>query len=234
MPQKNTTSAPRERLIASPIEVLRRLPAMGKLMLTANHLGVTHERIGVVETIATDGAWAIVSSTAHDSRIELAAVAGIVVDRTSVMQDKAYPRIEFLRADGSEICHVVGFDGLEPFDEALAVFGPGSPADAGPAPVLRQKVDVAESDAALVRFEAVRTAGVPVVIAFRRPGFQQKWTGVVEAVKPAMGFVNVMRADFHLHIRAGAIGGWEMGLGSTAIAFGPDSEPIGLSVDLPH
>jgi putative heme degradation protein len=225
------TPLPRERLAASPLEVLRRLPSIGKLMLTANHLGVTHERIGVVETIATDGTWGIVSGTEHDSRIELGTVAEIIVDRTSAMQDKAYPHIEFLRVDGSEICHVVGFDGLAPFDEALAMLGPGSPADARPAPVAREKTEVDAADAAMLRFEEARSAGAPVVIAFRRPGFQQKWTGVIEAVKPAMGFVNVMRPDFHLHIRAGAVGAW---LSNGTIAVSPAGEPIGLSIEVLH
>lgn len=225
------TPLPRERLAASPLEVLRRLPSIGKLMLTANHLGVTHERIGVIETIATDGTWAIISGTEHDSRIELDAIAEIIVDRTSAMQDKAYPHIEFLRADGSEVCHVVGFGGLAPFDEALAMLGPGSPADAKPAPMPREKSDVTAIDPALLRFEAVRAAGTPVVIAFRRPGFQQKWTGVVEAVKPAMGFVNVMRPDFHLHIRAGAIGAWQAN-GRAAVS--PGGEATGLSIELLH
>ena len=51
-------------------------------------------------------------------------IGEMIVDRTSLMQGKAYPRLDLHRADGSYICGIVGFDGIEPFDAALAPFGP--------------------------------------------------------------------------------------------------------------
>jgi putative heme degradation protein len=56
--------------------------------------------------------------------------------------------------------------------------------------------------------DAVREAGTPVVVGFRQPGFWQAFRGVVETVKPAMGFINIMRADFHLHLKSGAVAEW--------------------------
>ena len=217
----------RETLTVPAIDVLRRLPMLGRLMITANHLGVTHERIGVVESVAIDGEWAIISGTEHDSRIELGAIDSVVIDRTSTMKDKVYPHIELLRADGSEICHVVGFDGLEPFDDALAVLGAGTALRPKAKPEPGERSEAGEDDPALVRFEIVRREAAPIVLAFRRPGFQQKWTGVIEAVKPAMGFVNVMRADFHLHVKAKAIAGWR----DDGHAVSVDGTATGLSIE---
>ncbi len=217
----------RETLSVPAIDVLRRLPAIGKLMITANHLGVTHERIGVVETVATDGGWAIISGTEHDSRIELGAIDSVVIDRTSTMKEKVYPHIELLRADGSEICHVVGFEGLEPFDGALAVLGAGTALEPKTKGEPGERGEAGEDDPALVRFETARLEGEPVVLAFHRPGFQQKWSGVIDAVKPAMGFVNVMRADFHLHIKARAIAGWR----DDGHAVNADGVATGLSIE---
>ena len=33
----------------------------------------------------------------------------------------------------------------------------------------------------------------------------QRWRGIVPAINPAMGFINLIAADFHLHLRAGAV-----------------------------
>ena len=95
------TTLPRARLDVSVQDVLATLPAIGKLMVTARHLGATHERIGTVETVTFEDGWAVIGGAEHESRIELASVAEIIVDRTSVMKDKADPRIDLNRADGS-------------------------------------------------------------------------------------------------------------------------------------
>lgn len=128
----NTASLPRARLDANPRDVLAVLPAIGRLMVTARHLGATHERIGAVETVSFEHGWAVIGGAEHESRIELSSVAEIVIDRTSVMKDKAYPRLDLHRADGSYICGIVGFDGLAPFDAAVAAFGPGTAVEPKP------------------------------------------------------------------------------------------------------
>ena len=77
-------------------------------------------------------------------------------------------------------------------------------------------------------------AKAEVTIEFRRPGLTQSWNGVIEDVKPAMGFINVMRPDFHLHLRGGAVRRWrraEAGDGMVEMtAENAQSEPIGLIV----
>jgi putative heme degradation protein len=196
-------------------------------MITANRGGVTHERIGAVETIAISNGWGIVSGLAHDSRIALDAVAEIVADRTSKMRDKVYPALELRRADGSEICRIVGFEGLDPFNEAVDVFGTGRPIEPQQPEAPGERPEIAPTDAALVRLEAARGAGAPTALAFRVPGFAQRWSGIVAEVRPAMGFVNILTADFHLHIRAGAIAGWRAEDGQALDAAG---EAIGLEL----
>lgn len=225
------TTLPRARLDANARDVLAVLPAIGKLMVTARHLGATHERIGTVETVSFEDGWAVISGAEHESRIELASVAEIIVDRTSVMKDKAYPRIDLHRPDGSYICGIVGFDGIEPFDAAVAPLGVGTAADEKPDTPPGERVEATETDPGRLPLEDAQAAGTPVVIGFRRPGFQQFWRGTIEAVKPAMGFINVMRADFHLHLKAGAVAEWHRdSLTGEREAFNADGEPLGLSL----
>ena len=221
---------PRARLAASPLEVLQVLPAIGRLMVTANHSGATHERIGTVEAVTFRDGWAILSGAEHESRIELAAIAEIVVDRSSVMRDKAYPRLDLLRADGSAIAGIVGFEGLEPFDVAVSGLALDAAVEPRPEKPASRGDEAAADDAGRVRLEAAQQAGDEVVIGFRRPGFRQVWRGRIEAVKPAMGFINVMRPDFHLHLKAGAVAEWRDGGDGTFEAFGPEGAPIGLSL----
>ena len=199
---------PRARLTATPEAVLAVLPQIGRLMVTAKNLGATHERIGPVETVRFADGWAIIGGTDHDSRIELASIAELIVDRTSIMQGKAYPRLDLHRADGSYICGIVGFDGLECFDNALSSLSPGDAVDPKPESGPTERIEPEPTDPGLIALEAAREAATPVIIGFRQPGFHQSFRGVVETVKPAMGFINVMRADFHLHLKSGAVAKW--------------------------
>jgi hypothetical protein len=221
------TTFPRARLAATPEAVLAALPQVGRLMVTAKNLGATHERIGAVETVSFADGWAIIGGAEHESRIELASIAEMIVDRTSVMKDKAYPRIDLNRADGSYICGIVAFDGLEPFDSAIAAFGPGEALDPKPETGPSERIEPAATDPGLVTLEAVRDAATPVIVGFRQPGFTQAFRGVVETVKPAMGFINIMRADFHLHLKSGAVAEWREVAGERR-AVNADGQELGL------
>lgn len=218
---------PRARLAATPADVLATLPQIGRLMVTAKNLGATHERIGPVETVSFADGWAVIGGADHESRIELSAIAEMIVDRTSVMQDKAYPRLDLHRADGTYICGIVGFDGLDPFDTALAPFGPGEPLDQKPESGPTERIEPAATDPGLLALEATREAATPVIIGFRQPGFRQAFRGVVEIVKPAMGFINVMRADFHLHLKSGAVAEWRDVAGERR-AVNAEGQEVGL------
>ena len=67
---------------------------------------------------------------------------------------------------------------------------------------------------------------------FRAPGFEQAFRGVVETVKPAMGFINVMRADFHLHLKSAAVAEWRP-IGPERRAVNATGEELGLYLQTP-
>lgn len=213
---------------STPAEVLDRLPAIGRLMVIVRTEGTTHERIGEVEAVTRDGDTAIVSGACHDSRIDTATLAAVVIDRTSTMREKVYPRLEFRDASGELVVSVVGMEGVEPFDAALADFtaveeAPEPKEDASSDP--RPELDPA--DPALAPFETLRDSGAEVAIRNDRAGVGQEWKGVVADIKPVMGFVNVMTKDFHLHLEGGSVASWQKAPGER-IAIGQSGQPTGL------
>lgn len=227
------TTHPRARLSASPADIVRALPAMGRIMINTRWNGATHERMGAVETVGEDGGWLVCSGPEHTARIELSRIASVVVDRTSIMGGEAYPRADFLLEDGSVLCSAISFSGLAPFDAALAAFGPGEPLPVEERTPPAAAATSDEADPGAEAFERALAAGAEVIIRVERPGFVQHWQGVVEKVSPSRGFINVMRPDFHLHLRAGAVSGWRQetqGDDLVLFAFGADGAPTGLTL----
>jgi len=230
-----TNSQPfqRAKLSANAADVLLLLPLMGKLMITSKHGGATHERIGEVERVDKHAGLLVVSGSAHNSRIDPTAIATVTVDRTSVMGGQPYPRLDFIRPDGDVIFSVVGFAGAEPFDAAIADLGAGEelpPAEKAAPP---ERPEVLPTDPGAVPFKAAIANGVKVSIRFAKPGFDQQWDGVVETIKPAMGFNNIMREDFHLHLRANAVEAWQEAEQADLISLAAISATdgaIGLSI----
>ena len=213
--------------------VLQRLPAIGKLMIIGKTDAVTHERIGPVESVVRDGDVLVCQGAAHDSRIETAGIASMIVDTSSVMRDQVYPRIDFNDAAGEPIVSVVGFGGLEPFEAALEGLSLETLTEAKEAAARKERPDVAADDPGRVPLEAALAAGVPITIAFRKHGFVQSWQGVVPKISPAMGFINVMDGDFHLHLPGGSVARWETQLSdgrTELVALDADGAPIGLSL----
>ncbi len=223
-----TEAPPREILLGNAAAILASLPAMGKLMVIARAGGATHERIGPVEKVSTSGDSLRVEGACHGAEIALAPLVRVEIDRSSVMREKVYPRLEFRDAAGEVVVAVVGMEGLEPFEAALTAFARGRAEDPAPkASDGAKRPDLAEDDPALAPFAAVQDSGAEVVIAVDRPGLHQFWRGRIEAVKPAMGFLNVMTPDFHLHLEGGTVAGWQAEPGKR-IATGADGVPTGL------
>ena len=220
------TTNRREILPVPPASVIRKLPAMGDLMITAKQNGATHERIGTIETVTIDDGWLVCGGAAHDSRIDPTVITTVIVDRTSAMQEKVYPRIDFRRGD-EVLFSVVGFAGIEPFDAALDEFGPGDALPEEPKEPRAKRDEASLEDAGALPLQAALEAGTKVSIGFKRRGFEQNWTGVIESVKPAMGFINVMRSDFHLHLLGSTVSAWKDGA-----ALDADGVPTGLSLTL--
>ena len=226
------TSLPRELLKQAPAEILAKLPSMGRVMLSARAAGATHERMGVVEKVQIEGDFARLSGAMHDSALDLTVITRLVADRTSKMRERVLPRLECQNAEGEVLFSLIGLDGLEPFDQALAGFGPGEALE----PVAREAgaggaQDVPDDDLGAATFAAILRNATPIAIELRRPGLHQLWSGALPEPKPAMGFVNLMQPDFHLHLRAGAISGWRrMGEGAEVELHAQDAEgaPFGL------
>lgn len=212
---------PRERLTQAPADILESLPAMGRVMLSTRSGGATHERMGAVEAVTAEGTGVRLSGAFHDSLIDLAAVACIVADRTSRMRERVLPRLECQGAAGETLFSLIGLDGLEPFDKALEAFGAGTPLEpvAREAPGAGGAADVPEDDLGARSFAAILASGVAIAVDVERAGLFQHWQGTLPEPKPAMGFVNLMQPDFHLHLKAGAIGGWERRVEGETVAL---------------
>lgn len=213
--------------------VFRLLPEIGKLMIIGKTDDVTHERIGPVEYVERQGDALACRGAAHDSLIRIEDIATIVADTTSVMRDQVYPRIDFNDVDGRAVVSVVGFGGLEPFEKALAGLSLETLPANDKAAERKQRPEVADDDPGRLPLEAALASGQPIGIAFEKSGFSQRWTGVVPKVSLAMGFINVMDGDFHLHLPGGSVASWVSRTveGRTELtALGKDGKGIGLTL----
>lgn len=228
-----TETHPRERLKQAPAEILASLPAMGRVMLSTRSGGATHERMGAVEAVTIAGNGARLSGACHDSVIDLATVTRIVADRTSKMRERVLPRLECQDPNGETLFSLIGLDGLDSFDKALAAFGAGEPLEpiAREAPGAGGAADVPDDDLGARSFAAILASGEAIAIDIERPGLFQHWESALPEPKPAMGFVNIMQPDFHLHLKAGAVTGWERredGGTVTLLGLDVDGKPFGL------
>ena len=96
-----------------------------------------------------------------------------------------------------------------------------------------ERPEVDPADPGAQPFNLARDEGRTISIGFSRKGFAQNWTGVVERVNPAMGFINVTRPDFHLHLRAATVSGWQRSMQDGTIidaALDAEGMPTGLVV----
>lgn len=217
------TKNPRETLSCEPEAVFNCLPQMGRVMLTSRVPGVTHERMGVVESVVAEQRTVRCAGAAHDAVIDLSAIRSIVVDRTGRMKDQVLPRIDVLGEEGAIVIGIVGLDGLDVFDAALSHLGAGNPVPEAEKPPFHQSA-LAENDPGEAPLAAACRAGLPITIEMRRPGSVQAWNGVIAEVKPAMGFINVMRPDFHLHLRGGAVQRWRREVSGQQVALWAEDE----------
>jgi putative heme degradation protein len=203
----NAVPSLREKLLAEPYHVLAKLPVMGRVMIVAHHGGATHERLGVVDTVLNVDHWAFCRGATHDSEIDMGLIAWIAVDRGNSMNNTVLPHLEFFGADDTALFRVVGLEGLEKFDAGLSGIA-SEPLPPLAAATKDDKPQIADDDPGAMPFNAAIAAHTDVTIELRKLGITQRWRGVVEQVRPAMGFINVMTKDFHLHLRGGAVATW--------------------------
>jgi putative heme degradation protein len=226
-------SHPREALAQSPAEIFPLLPAMGRVMLSTRFNGAIHERMGDVGSVTIEDGKARLTGEFHDSVIDLSVVTRVIADRSGKMRDKVLPKLECQDASGETVFSLIGLEGLEPFDDALAALGAGTALE----PVTREAPaggaapELPADDLGAATFAAILANGQPVAIDFSRPGLFQHWAGALPEPKPSMGFVNIMQGDFHLHLKAGAVSGWgrrEADGDVLLLAQDADGQEIGL------
>jgi len=200
----------REALKQSPAEIFPLLPAMGRMMLSTRFNGAIHERMGAVGSVTIENGKARLAGEFHDSVIDLSVIASVIADRSGKMRDKVLPKLECQDAAGETVFSLIGLEGLEPFDHALAPLGAGAPLQpvTREAPAGGDAPELPADDLGAATFAAILANGQPIAIDLSRAGLFQHWAGALPEPKPSMGFVNVMQGDFHLHLKAGAVSGW--------------------------
>ncbi len=233
---RGLTEKQRERfslLLEAPADVIHRLPRIGRLMIINSREGVTHERIGLLEDITAEQKWLACTGGAHDCRIHLPSIAKMVIDTSSVMAEKAYPRIDFYDADARAMFSVVSFEGLDPFLAAIDGFKTEAYLDARSPFEIKERNEASPDDPGMAPLNAALASAATVAISIARPGFTQRWRGTIEKLVPSMGFINVMVPDFHFHLRAGAVGYWKTASdedGITLDAYDPNGVSLGLTL----
>jgi len=196
----------RQRLSDPPLRVLNRLPFAGKLMIVAQNDGITHERIGNIERVEKQADRVFCIGQAHNCSIDLASLSSVVIDRTARMKDRVLPKLEFQNATEETLFTVVSLDNGDKFDTGFASF-------AGVSEVVPDKrpseaSTLSSDDPAFQPLRAAIEAGIEIEIQMRRPGLDQRWRGMVPAINPAMGFINLIAADLYRHLRAGSVANW--------------------------
>jgi putative heme degradation protein len=225
----DTKNEGRVRIAAPPGEILALLPRMGRVMLTISAGDITHERIGPVERVSLDGNIARLEGESHRAALDIGAIGTLVADRTGRMRDRALPRVQALAPDGRALYALIALDGLEPFDAALSEVATAELVP--PLPKPGDRGDPPSCDGDLVRLLVDRLAEerATIEVALESEGVVQSWSGVASPTKPAMGFVNIIQPDFHLHARAGVVASWREE-GRSRHALDADGIPIGLTV----
>jgi hypothetical protein len=145
------------------------------------------------------------------------------------MKDRVLPKLEFQNAGEETLFTVVSLDNGDKFDTGFASFA--GVAVAVPDKQSAEASQLSSDDPAFQPLRAAIEAGIEIEIQMRRPGLDQRWRGMVPAINPAMGFINLIAADFHLHLRAGTVASWrraELDDDVELAAIGKGGEPLGL------
>lgn len=200
-------------------------------MIVARNDGVTHERIGTIERLEKQAGRAFCIGQAHNCSIDLASVASVVVDRTARMKDRVLPKLEFQNMAEETLFTVVSLDNGDKFDTHFGSLA-GIPV-AAPDKPFPEAASVSDDDPAFQPLRAAIESGVEIEIQMRQPALDQRWRGMVPAINPAMGFINLIAADFHLHLRGGTVAGWRSRRGDAdgdveLAAIGKDGNMLGL------
>ncbi|KAA0972262.1 hypothetical protein FPY71_03935 [Aureimonas fodinaquatilis] len=193
----------------NPVDILRRLSGLDRLMLINSTGGITHERIGALSQVFLEGDDIVCLGPDHDCRIHAPSIARMTLDRSRNFGDKSYPRVDFVGHDGETLVSAVSFVGLEPFDAALEGIALEETDNGPDKPVAPRGEDVEADDPGLVQLQKLVDAAAPVTVRIAHPAFSQGWSGVIEKLTPTKGFINIMLPNFHFHLRVKTVAGWK-------------------------
>lgn len=196
----------RKTVHLDPVSVLDLLRAMGRTLIGVRAGGALLERIGVFEGAVEQDGLAVGRGAAHETSVEIAAVASVVSDRSPNASGKVSPNITLLDAAGEPILRVTALDGLEAFDAALAgveesPIGPAMPKE-------KPETPASESDPGFIALRQIADAGAKATLEVARPGATQSWTGLITELRLGQNFVNIIQPEVHLHLRAGSVATW--------------------------
>lgn len=197
----------RFRLQVDPLQILQNLPNMDRLMVAARADGFVLERLGVVATATLKDGTLYVGGDFHDAEIPTQPIVSVELDTNTEMRGKVYPRLDFLDGEEQVLFSVVGLEGMEPFDEALSGLESTS-VEPRPRVVPEGPEPDLENDPARDLLEELK-CGPKVTIQATAEGITQRWKGVIEDFLPAGGCFNVITKDFHLHLPADCLSGWQ-------------------------
>ncbi|MEQ8291322.1 MAG: hypothetical protein RIA08_03875 [Roseovarius sp.] len=215
---------------ADPAAILQRLPKMDRVMLALRPDNFMHERLGTVDSVTTGNGRIHITGPEQSADLPADAFASVVLDISTVMRDKLYPRLEFLDAADERIFSVTGLEGAAPMETALAGL-PRTPLPTEP-PAPRDTADPAEidpTDPGLALLEQLQESARPVTITAELSGLTQNWQGTIEKIVPMGGYINVMTKGFHLHLAGGSVAGWKTDADGHR-ALDTNGAPTGLRV----
>ena len=216
---------------ADPAAILQRLPKMDRVMLAIRLDNFMHERLGTVDSVTVEGGRIQITGPEQAADLPADAFASVVLDISTIMRDKLYPRLEFLDGAGDRIFSVTGLEGAAPMETALDGLArtplPANP----PAPrdETAEPAEIAPADPGLALLEKLQESAQPVTITAELSGLTQSWQGTIEKIVPMGGYINVMTKGFHLHLAGGSVAGWETDANGHR-ALDADGAPTGLLV----
>ncbi len=236
MPISMTTPlSRRQSLPLEPLALLTRAAAMGRTLVGVRAPGALLERIGRFDGLEMDGDMIVAAHENGRTVIDPSAIAVIVADVSETPHDTVLTYMDFLDADGASVIKVTALEGPEAFDAALDGV-PRAPLPYVP-PLPRTTIAVDPADAGGVPLVAANASGLTVTLAVRRAGAEQSWTGLIEKIVFGHSYVNIIQADMHLHLAAGAVAAWDRsgnGNDVTLTAVDGAGAPIGLVVSGPR
>jgi hypothetical protein len=83
---------------------------MDRVMISLHRTGFIHERLAIVDSVATSGGEIVVTGAEQDITVPEVALIRTVLDISTEMRGKLYPKLEFLGEDGERVLTVTGLE----------------------------------------------------------------------------------------------------------------------------